>query len=85
MEIVSNCCSAPEWLDGTGLCSACKEHCDFVDLELEEKIEQTNLVENYIDWQSLQDDFDLKWGGLAPEQYIKLSEVLQEYLRQNRF
>lgn len=34
MEIVSNCCSAPEWMH-TGLCSECKEHADFIDLNEE--------------------------------------------------
>lgn len=31
-EWVSNCCSAPEWLDESGICSQCKEHCDFINL-----------------------------------------------------
>lgn len=31
-ELVSNCCSAPEWLDESGICSQCKEHCDFINL-----------------------------------------------------
>ena len=30
-EIVSNCCSAPEWIE-TGLCSDCKEHAEFINL-----------------------------------------------------
>jgi len=32
MELVSECCSAPEWLDNTGLCSRCKEHTEFIEL-----------------------------------------------------
>lgn len=35
-ERVSTCCSAPEWLDETGICSACKEHTDFIILGEEE-------------------------------------------------
>lgn len=31
-EWVSNCCSAPEWLDESGICSQCKEHSDFINL-----------------------------------------------------
>lgn len=31
-ELVSVCCSAPEWLDESGICSACKEHTDFINI-----------------------------------------------------
>lgn len=31
VEIVSNCCSAPEWMY-TGMCSECKEHAEFINL-----------------------------------------------------
>ena len=31
-ELVSNCCSAPEWYDESGICSQCKEHSDFINL-----------------------------------------------------
>lgn len=30
MSLISNCCSAPKWLE-TDLCSQCKEHADFYD------------------------------------------------------
>lgn len=33
MEIVSNCCGAPEWIEGTGICSDCKEHAEFDDID----------------------------------------------------
>ena len=33
MEIVSNCCGAPRWLDETDICSDCKEHADFIDID----------------------------------------------------
>ncbi len=35
MELVSNCCGSPEWLDNTGICGDCKEHCEFIDLNEE--------------------------------------------------
>jgi hypothetical protein len=33
--MLSWCCDAPEWLDETYICGACKEHCDFYDEEEE--------------------------------------------------
>lgn len=36
-DLVSNCCSAYEFgAEDYGLCPNCKEHCDFIDLELDE-------------------------------------------------
>ena len=34
--MLSWCCDAPEWLDETCICSACKEHCDFYDEDEDE-------------------------------------------------
>jgi len=34
----SDCCGAPEWLDETGICSKCKEHCEFIDVEDEDEL-----------------------------------------------
>jgi len=31
----SGCCGASRWLTETDICSACKEHADFIDLENE--------------------------------------------------
>ena len=25
----SDCCGAPEWIDGTGICNLCGEHAEF--------------------------------------------------------
>jgi len=32
----SDCCGAGEWLDNTGICSACKEHAEFINYEDED-------------------------------------------------
>lgn len=29
--MLSECCNAPEWIDGTGICNECREHTEFVD------------------------------------------------------
>lgn len=29
----SNCCGSFEWVEGTGICSACGEHAEFGDYE----------------------------------------------------
>jgi len=29
----SECCGAPEWFTETGICSQCKEHAEFIDLD----------------------------------------------------
>lgn len=29
----SDCCGASEWIEDTGICSACKEHADFIEIE----------------------------------------------------
>tara|TARA_R110000772_G_scaffold17611_2_gene48994 strand:- start:9500 stop:9613 length:114 start_codon:yes stop_codon:yes gene_type:complete len=36
MELVSNCCGANPYLNiETGMCSDCKEHCEFINLDYE--------------------------------------------------
>lgn len=32
----SDCCGASEWMEDTGICGDCKEHCEFVDDEEDE-------------------------------------------------
>lgn len=32
----SDCCGSPEWLDESGICSNCKEHCEFIDEDEDE-------------------------------------------------
>ena len=29
----SDCCGASEWIEDTGICSACGEHADFIEIE----------------------------------------------------
>jgi hypothetical protein len=29
----SDCCGAPEWIEGTGICNECKEHAEFEDID----------------------------------------------------
>ena len=31
----SNCCGASEWMENTDICSDCKEHCEFINLDYE--------------------------------------------------
>lgn len=33
MEELSNCCGANRWYDESDICSECKEHADFEELE----------------------------------------------------
>lgn len=33
MSLISDCCGAPEWIEDTGICDACKEHADFEEEE----------------------------------------------------
>ena len=48
MDIVSNCCSAgAQGFEDYGLCPACKEHCDFIDLDMIEH--QEGFIEG-LEW-----------------------------------
>jgi len=49
-----------------------------------EELHSANLVEKYIDFGGLVVDYDLKEGGLAPEQYIALEELLIQFIKQNK-
>jgi hypothetical protein len=40
----SECCGASEWLEDTGICSECKEHCEFIDDDYDADIED---LQNY--------------------------------------
>ena len=48
--MLSNCCDAPEYLNETGLCSACKEHTEFYDEDAEVVEEGVSLPLKYRDW-----------------------------------
>ena len=38
----SNCCGASEWLEDTGICSACLEHADWDDEDEVEDLRDAN-------------------------------------------
>ena len=39
---------------------------------------------NYIDWNNLCEDNNLKHGDLSPDQHLKLEQLLQEFINQNK-
>lgn len=41
-----------------------------------------NLL-NYIDFTSITEDFDLKYGDISPYQTAKLEELLEQFIDQN--
>jgi len=50
-----------------------------------EELEQLDLVDTYIDFQRICEDFDLVEGGIAPEQLIELENLLIEFILQNKY
>ena len=48
MGLISNCCNAQPWGDMSeyGICSDCKEHCEFVDEDAEETIPELKKPNN---------------------------------------
>lgn len=50
-----------------------------------EQLERENLAERYIDFSSICQDYDLTEGGLAPEQLIKLEDILIQFIIQNKY
>ena len=50
-----------------------------------EELEKANLIEKYIDFQAICEDYDLDEGGLAPEQMITLEEILIQFIQQNKW
>lgn len=43
----SNCCGASEWMEGTDICSNCKEHAEFDEDEDVISIKKENYMNNY--------------------------------------
>ena len=39
---------------------------------------------NYIDFGSICEDYELKYGDLSPEQTMQLEEILNEFIKQNK-
>ena len=50
-----------------------------------EELEKANLIEKYIDFQAICEDYDLDEGGLAPEQLVALKELLIQFIQQNKW
>lgn len=50
-----------------------------------EQLEKHKLVDNYIDFYRLVEEYDLDEGGLAPEQYIQLESILIDFVLQNKW
>lgn len=90
MNLLSDCCGAPEWFE-TGLCSDCKEHTEFLDYDELESEDYLNyriqLNENYypahpqskfIYWNT--EDYDEPIGNGATIEECK--ELINERLDQ---
>lgn len=50
-----------------------------------EELERKDLVNTYIDFQAICEDFDLVEGGIAPEQLFQLEELLIQFVQQNKY
>ena len=50
-----------------------------------EELEKANLIEKYIDFQAICEDFNLDEGGLSPEQHLELENLLIEFILQNKW
>ena len=44
---------------------------------------EDNLL-NYIDFTSITEDFDLKYGDISLEQTISIEQILIDFIRQNK-
>ena len=50
-----------------------------------EELEKANLIEKYIDFQAICEDYNLDEGGLSPDQMITLEKILIEFVQQNKW
>lgn len=50
-----------------------------------EELEKHKLVDNYINFYRLVEEYDLDEGGLSPEQYMQLQSILIEFVLQNKW
>ena len=46
--------------------------------------EDNEDLTEYVNWKKLKTDFNLKYGDISPVQYLKLKELLEEFIVQNR-
>lgn len=50
-----------------------------------EQLEKLSLVDSYINFSAICEDFNLDEGGLSPEQYLDLENLLMEFIIQNKW
>lgn len=50
-----------------------------------EELEKHKLVDNYIDFYRLVEEYDLDEGGITPEQYMQLNQILIDFVLQNKW
>ena len=53
--------------------------------ERDEVLEKVDLIDKYIDFQRICEDYDLDTGGLSPEQVFTLEDILIDYILQNKY
>jgi len=51
----------------------------------EEYLEKLSLVDSYINFSAICEDFDLDEGALSPEQLLDLERILIEFIQQNKW
>lgn len=50
-----------------------------------EELEKVDLIEKYIDFQALCEEYDLSHGDISPEQVITLEKILIDFILQNKY
>ena len=50
-----------------------------------EELEKADLIEKYIDFQAICEDYDLDTGGLSPDQVFTLEDILIDFILQNKY
>jgi len=55
------------------------------ELEKRQELEKADLIDKYIDFQAICEDYDLDTGGLAPDQMFALEDILIEFILQNKY
>ena len=43
-----------------------------------------HLIDKYIDFEGICDDFNLEFGDITPTQIIELETILKEFINQNK-
>ena len=49
------------------------------------ELDKVNLLEKYVDFQAICEDYDLSHGDIAPEQVNTIKEMLIEFILQNKY